>query len=218
MNFWIIFRPGFTVNRRLIQILSLSLIVMLLFSITISGSSCKKNTETGITADEGIKEESVSDNNSSDGTNSTVQTSTSESSSTSSSDETISQSASETETTAEIIPQEITDLIIKADGYYISGEYDLASKTYKNAEMAIKGSELSEETQQQQMSLFAAKYKKAKDITDTARMHYGNAMTLEYEQRFEEAKKELEAALSIYPKYKDAIDAYETLKAMMGLE
>jgi len=66
--------------------------------------------------------------------------------------------------------------------------------------------------------LFAAKYKKAKEITDTARMHFGNAKTLEYEQRFEEAIKELEAALAIYPKYKDAIDEYVTLKAMMGLE
>ena len=49
-------------------------------------------------------------------------------------------------------------------------------------------------------------------------MHFGNAMTLEYQQRFTEAKKELEAALAIYPKYKDAVDAYNTLKATMGLQ
>ena len=49
-------------------------------------------------------------------------------------------------------------------------------------------------------------------------MHYANAMQLEYEQRFEEAKNELEAALSLYPKYAEAIEAYDNLKAIMGLE
>ncbi|MBE3138473.1 MAG: hypothetical protein IMZ63_01505 [Actinobacteria bacterium] len=188
------FLEDFMNFRIIFKLLALSLIVALLFSTAILSSACKKKTDTG------------SQSSSSTAVNS------------GSADETSSQSSSETETTAEAIPREISDLITKADGYYASGEYALASKTYRNAELAIKGSDLTEETQQLQLSLFTTKYKKAKEITDTARMHFGNAKTLEYEQRFEEAKKELEAALAIYPKYKDAIDAYDTLKAMMGLE
>jgi len=224
MNYRIIFKSGLAVNRKLIQIMALSLIIALLFSTAILGSACKKKTDTSITEGTSIQESPVSDNGSSKETNSNTssadgsQSSGSTAANSGSAAETSSQSASETETTAEVIPQEISELITKADGYYASGEYALALKTYRNAESAIKGSDLTKETQQLQLSLFTTKYKKAKEITDTARMHFGNAMTLEYEQRFEEAKKELEAALAIYPKYKDAIDAYDTLKAMMGLE
>jgi len=225
MNFRVIFKPGLASNRKLIQILALSLIIGLLFSTAILSSACKKKTDTDITESAGAAEASNSDTGSSSKeTNSNTssadgsQSSGSTAANSGSAGQTSSQSASETETTAEAIPQEISDLITKADGYYASGEYALASKTYRNAELAIKGSDLAEETQQLQLSLFITKYKKAKEITDTARMHFGNAMTLEYEQRFEEAKKELEAALAIYPKYKDAVDAYDTLKAMMGLE
>lgn len=199
MNFRIIFK-----------LLALSLIVALLFSTAILSSACKKKTDTSIAEGTSIQEGSTSDTGS--------QSSSSTATDSGSAGQTSSQSATETETTAEVIPQEISDLITKADSYYASGEYALASTTYRKAELAIKGSDLTEETQQLQLSLFTTKYKKAKEITDTARMHFGNAMTLEYEQRFEEAKKELEAALAIYPKYKDAIDAYDTLKAMMGLE
>ena len=224
MNYRIIFKSGLAVNRKLIQIMALSLIIALLFSTAILGSACKTKTDTGIAESTSTQESLVSDNGSSKETTSSTssaddsQSSSSTAASSDSAGQTSSQSASETETTAEAIPQEISDLITKADGYYASGEYALASKTYRNAELAIKGSDLAEETQQLQLSLFITKYKKAKEITDTARMHFGNAKTLEYEQRFEEAKKELEAALAIYPKYKDAIDEYETLKAMMGLE
>jgi tetratricopeptide (TPR) repeat protein len=224
MNFRVIFRSGLTSNRKLVQILALSLIFVLLFSTAFLGLACKKKTDIAIAESTSIQESLISDNGSSKETNSNTssadgsQSSGSTAANSGSADQTSSQSSSETETTAETIPQEIIDLITKADGYYASGEYSLASKTYRNAESAIKSSDLTEETQQLQLSLFTTKYKKAKEITDTARMHFGNAMTLEYEQRFEEAKKELEAALAIYPKYKDAIDAYDTLKAMMGLE
>jgi len=220
MNFRVIFKPGLASNRKLIQIIALSLTISLLFSTAILGSACKKKTDTSIAEGAIVHDSSISNNGSSKETNSAEETSNSSSTAANSGStgQTSSQSASETETTAEAIPQEISDLITKADGYYASGEYALASKTYRNAELAIKGSDLTEETQQLQLSLFTTRYKKAKEITDTARMHFGNAKTLEYEQRFEEAKKELEAALAIYPKYKDAIDEYDTLKAMMGLE
>ena len=206
--------------RVIFKLLALSLTIALLFSTAILSSACKKKTGTDIAAGESKQESSISDNSSSKETNSAEETSNSSSTAANSGSagQTSSQSESETETTAEAIPQEISNLITKANGYYASGEYALASKTYRNAELAIKDSVLTKETQQLQLSLFTTKYKKAKEITDTARMHFGNAMTLEYEQRFEEAKKELEAALAIYPKYKDAIDAYDTLKAMMGLE
>jgi len=213
--------------RVIFKLIALSLTIALLFSTAILSSACKKESDTSIAEGSGAQESLISDTDSSKETDSNTsstsntdgsQSSGSTAANSGSAAETSSQSASETETTAEVIPQEISDLITKADGYYASGEYALASKTYRNAESAIKGSDLTKETQQLQLSLFTTKYKKAKEITDTARMHFGNAMTLEYEQRFEEAKKELEAALAIYPKYKDAIDAYDTLKAMMGLE
>ena len=224
MNFRVIFRPGLASNKKLIQIIALSLTIALLFSTAILSSACKKKTDTSTAESTSVQDSSITDESSSKEINSsTSSTDSSQSSGTTtansgSADETSSQSASETETTAEVIPRETSDLITKADGYYVSGEYALASKTYKKAELSIKDSDLTEGAQQLQLSLFTTKYKKAKEITDTARMHFGNAMMLEYEQRFEEAKKELEAALAIYPKYKDAIDAYDTLKAMMGLE
>ena len=224
MNYRVIFRLGLARNKKLIQIIALSLTIALLFSTAILSSACKKKTDTSIAEGTSVQDNSISDNGSSKETNSNTfiaddsQSSSSTAANSGSAVETSSQSASETETTAEVIPQKISDLITKADGYYASGEYALASKTYRNAESAIKGSDLTEETQQLQLSLFTTKYKKAKEITDTARMHFGKAKTLEYEQRYEEAKKELEAALAIYPKYQDAIDEYETLKAMMGLE
>jgi len=62
-----------------------------------------------------------------------------------------------------------------------------------------------------------ANFEKAKSITDTARIHFGNAMQLEYEKRLEEAIEQLEAALAIYPKYQDAIDALESLKTIYNL-
>ena len=210
--------------RVIFKLIALSLTIALLFSMAILSSACKKETDTNIAEGSVAQESTISDNGSSKEASSNTsiadgsQSSGSTAANSGSAGQTSSQSASETETTAEAIPREISDLITKADGYYASGEYALASKTYKKAELAIKGSDLTEEIQQLQLSLFTTKSKKAKEITDMARMRFGNAMMLEYEQRFEEAKKELESALAIYPKYKDAIDAYDTLKAMMGLE
>jgi len=226
MNFWTAFKQGFTFNRKLIQIISLSLIAALLFSTVILGSACKKKADTAIAESTSEQEGLISGNDSGTEANSdtsvtgSIQSSGSTAADTGSDDETSSESVTETatETTAEVIPQEITDLITEADNYYSSGEYALASKTYRDAKSAIENSDLTEETQQLQLNLFAVKYKKAKEITDTARLHYGNAKNLEYQQRFEEAKKEYEAALTIYPKYQDAINALDALKALMGLE
>ena len=208
--------------RVIFKLIALSLTIALLFSTAILSSACKKESDTGIAEGSGAQESSISDNGSSKEASSNTsiaddsQSSGSTAANSGSAGQTTSQSVSET--TAEVIPQEISDLITKADSYYASGEYALASKTYRDAEQAIKGSDLTDETQQLQLNLFAAKYKKAKEITDTARAHYGKAMSFQYEQRFEEAIKELEAALAIYPKYKDAIDLYDMLKTTKGLE
>ena len=58
----------------------------------------------------------------------------------------------------------------------------------------------------------------AKEIIETAEVYYGNAMMLEYEQRYDEAKRELEASLAIYPKYNEALEAYENLKTIMRMK
>ena len=117
----------------------------------------------------------------------------------------------------EEIPAEILDLISSADNYFSSGEYSLAVKEYRNAEIAINDSDLPEDSQQELVSSFSTNYNNASDITSTARAHYGNAKKLQYEKRYEEAKQELEAALAIYPKYQEALDELATLKALMGL-
>jgi tRNA (Thr-GGU) A37 N-methylase len=49
-------------------------------------------------------------------------------------------------------------------------------------------------------------------------MHYGNAMQLEYEKRIQEAVKELEEALKVYPKYQDAIDKLDSIKSLYKLK
>ena len=127
-------------------------------------------------------------------------------------------SESQTTESTEKIPTKITILIKTADNYYKSGEYGLARNDYRKAEITINDSDLSEHTKQELKDSFYLKYKKAKEIVETAVVHYGNAMMLEYEQRYDEAKKELEAALAIYPKYGEALEAYENLKAIMGLK
>jgi len=118
---------------------------------------------------------------------------------------------------AEEIPQYIQDLIDSADSYYNEGEYALAQKKYREAIIAVDNSSLSTSKKQELKDKINPKYEDTKNIVDTARMHYGNAMQLQYEKRFEEAKEELEAALEIYPKYQDAIDALSNLEAIMGL-
>ena len=129
--------------------------------------------------------------------------------------ETATESATES---TEAIPSDITALIKKADGYYSSGQYGLSKSTYRKATIAIDASDLSDGAKQELKDSFNDKYNKSQTIVATALVHFGNAMQLEYETRYEEAKKELEAALAIYPKYEDAIKAYDNLKSIMGLK
>jgi len=118
----------------------------------------------------------------------------------------------------EVVTSGITSIIKTADEYYESGEYGLANDNYRKAETAINNSNLSEHARQELKDTFYLKYMEAREIVEIAGIHYANAMMLEYEQRYDEAKIELEAALAIYPKYGEALEAYENLEIIMGIE
>jgi len=116
------------------------------------------------------------------------------------------------------IPGEITAKVDEADSLFADGMYAEASQAYRNAQIAIEGSELPDETKAGLLAQIGPSQSQAKNIADTARMHHSNAMTLIYEKRYEEAEAELNAALDIYPKYQTAIDALESLEDIKGLQ
>lgn len=116
------------------------------------------------------------------------------------------------------IPDEITAEIEEADICFDDGLYAEAVKEYRDAQRAIENSELAEDIKEELLAGIEENYQEASSITEIARNHHSNAMTLIYEKRFEEAKSELEAALAIYPEYQTAIDALDSLEALMGLK
>ncbi len=118
----------------------------------------------------------------------------------------------------EEIPGEITAKVDEADSLFADGMYAEASQAYRNAEIAIEGSGLSDEAKAALLAQIGPGQSQAKNIVDTARMHHSNAMTLIYEKRYEEAEAELNAALDIYPKYQTATDALESLEDIRGLQ
>jgi len=124
-----------------------------------------------------------------------------------------------TETTKEQIPEDIKELLTEANNYYNSGYYSEALSAYRTLKNLINNSAtMSQELKDELLLEINTNYEKSKSITDTARVHFGNAMQLEYEKRLEEAIEELEKALEIYPKYKDAINALESLKTIYNLK
>ncbi len=125
--------------------------------------------------------------------------------------------AEEVEETEEI-PEDITAEIETADNYFDEGMYAEAAKEYRDAARMIDDADISQELKDELLAGISQNQQDAENITETARMHHSNAMTLQYEKRFEEAKAELEAALAIYPKYQTVIDALDSLEALMGLE
>jgi tetratricopeptide (TPR) repeat protein len=116
------------------------------------------------------------------------------------------------------IPEEITSAIEEADSLFAQGLYAEAAKEYRNAQIAVDGTQLPEETKRELLDLITENLDTSKDITDMARMHHSNAMNLMYEKRYEEAEAELNAALEIYPKYQDALDALESLEDIKGVQ
>ena len=125
--------------------------------------------------------------------------------------------AEEVEETEEI-PEDITEEIETADNYFNEGMYGEAAKEYRDAVRVINDSDISQDLKEELLAMISQNHQDAENIIETARMHHSNAMTLQYEKRFEEAKAELEAALAIYPKYQTVIDALDSLEALMGLE
>ena len=194
------------------------LLLAILFTVVFAFTGCYKN------ANSATEEAATAQSQQQNETATTVASSESKAPESVKDSTTTSTTAAATETTApptettEAIPADISKLIKSADAYYGSGEYGLAKSTYRKAVIAIDSSSLSEDAKQELKDSFATKYNKSKDIIETATMHYANAMQLQYEQRYDEAKKELEAALAIYPKYGEAVEAYDNLKAVMGLE
>ncbi|GEM_PF-5802398 len=115
----------------------------------------------------------------------------------------------------EPIPQEILDMIDEADSFYGQEQYGEANKGYRDAILALE--RLDREDTGELLAELDSKYRETREIVDAARLHHGNAMKLQYEKRFEEALRELEMALEIYPQYQAARDALDMLKALEGL-
>ncbi|GEM_PF-2477088 len=118
----------------------------------------------------------------------------------------------------EEVPAEITEGIELADKDFDEGLYAEAAQGYRDATRVINDADISQGAKDELLAKISQNHQDAEYITETARMHHSNAMTLQYEKRFEEAKIELEAALEIYPKYQTAVDALDSLEALMGLE
>jgi tetratricopeptide (TPR) repeat protein len=119
---------------------------------------------------------------------------------------------------SEEVPEEIERTIEQADAFFKNGDYSDAQQQYRKAEIALKAADvLSPVKKQELLSYVVDQKEQSADITSIARIHFGNAMMLQYEKRFEDALEELGFALKAYPKYQDAIDAMDSLEAMMGL-
>ena len=215
-------------SGRITKIFGVFTVFMLTFIIILTFAGCKdratKTQESVESAETTAAEESRNPDSLSSESEETKSSSSNEKETTTTTEiatgkleETTQVQESVTETTGQI-PDEITNLINEANSYYSSWEYGLAKNAYRKAELVINDSELSEQAKKDLINSFYSNYKKSKDIIEAARVHFANAMQLEYETRYEEAKAELEAALAIYQKYADALEAYENLKILMGLE
>jgi len=120
-------------------------------------------------------------------------------------------------TTSEQVPEEINNMIASADTYFNNGQYAEAVSAYRSIKSAVEKTDISDSLKQKIINSYSKNFEDSKTITETARMHFGNAMQLEYEKRIDEAIKELESALKIYPKYQDAIDKLDSIKSLYSL-
>jgi len=194
-------------NVRIFLVLLLT--AALLISFTLFSFGCTKSPA-------GSTDASLSEAQTSQSVVKTEGQTTSESSSSSSSPTTTT--VLET-TTKEQIPSDIQAMIDKADKYYNDGLFAEAVSAYRSIKSVVdKNTVISDSLKQEIIASYTNNFEDSKTITDTARMNYGNAMQLEYEKRIDEAVKELEAALSIYPKYQDAIDKLASIKSLYGLK
>lgn len=116
------------------------------------------------------------------------------------------------------VPENIVSEITSAEDYFMDGMYAEAIDCYRDARILIEESELPSDIIDEILEDINKNYRKALEIVEAARMHHSNAMNLRYEKRFEEAKKELEKSLEIYPGYREALDALDSLESLMDLE
>ena len=139
-------------------------------------------------------------------------------SSSSSSSSSTSTTVEET-TTSEQVPSDIKEMITKADTYFDEGQFAEAVSAYRSIKPAVeKNTSISDSLKQIIIKSYSINFEDSKIITEAARMHFGNSMQLEYEKRIDEAIKELEEALKIYPKYQDAIDKLDSIKSLYKLK
>lgn len=130
-----------------------------------------------------------------------------------------SSTSSSSTTTLEQVPLDIQQTINEADKYYNNGQYGEAVSAYRGIRPVVEeDTNISASLKKQIIDSYSKNFEDSKTITETARMHYGNAMQLEYEKRIKEAIKELEEALKIYPKYQDAIDKLDSIKSLYKLK
>ena len=182
--------------------LVLLLIMILLVSLALSFSGCSKSAT--IKTDASLSEAETS------------QSTASKENQTTSSSSSTSTTVQET-TTSEQIPAEINDMISSADAYFNSGQYAEAVSAYRSIKPIVEKTGISDDLKQEIINSYSENFEDSKTITETARMHFGNAMQLEYEKRIDEAIEELEAALKIYPKYQDAADKLDSIKSLYKL-
>lgn len=123
-----------------------------------------------------------------------------------------------TTTTQQGLPENLQKSIDEADKLFADGEYAEAVSAYRTAKATLQAASIDLDVINEAIEKMEVNFEKAKTITDTARIHYGNAMQLEYEKRIDEAIEQLEEALKIYPKYQDAIDALASIKTLYNLK
>jgi tetratricopeptide (TPR) repeat protein len=116
------------------------------------------------------------------------------------------------------MPEEITSAMDEALGLFNRGMYSEAAVLYRDIMLLVEDCGLAQDSRVELLGSIEEKYNQAREIIEAARIHHSNAMNLMYEKRFEEAKEELQAALSIYPGYQEALDAMASLEALEGLE
>ena len=187
---------------RLKRFLYFAIIIIFALMSPLTISACSKTGETG-------QQTAVADRD----------TKSSESETSKSQQSATSTTVKETTTTSRSLPENLQKFIDDADKLFKAGEYAEAVSAYRTAKTNLQAaSSVDPEIISKAIEKMEVNFDKAKTITDTARIHYGNAMQLEYEKRIDEAIEQLEEALKIYPRYQDAIDALASIKTLYKLK
>ena len=188
-------------KMRFKRFLYTAIIIMLVLATFIAVPACSKNDEE--TPQTAIASEETG--------SSASQTTKTEQPDTSTTEEA-------TTTTGQKLPENLQKYIDVADKLFADGEFAQAVSAYRTAKATLQAASINLDVINEAIEKLEVNFDKAKSITDAARIHFGNAMQLEYEKRIDEAIEQLEEALKIYPKYQDAIDALESIKTLYNLK